>query len=159
VGPHAELGDVARSDEMIWEVLARARVLGNRGLEAQSLGALAEHRLDAGNLDEGLPLLEESTRIYREIDNPPFIGVNLCRYARALAIVEKPAPAAEVLARALGLYEEIGAGVDPWLAKYNEETRELIRAELDDDSYAAACERGRELTVEGAVELALEALA
>jgi predicted ATPase len=156
---HAELGDVARSDEMNWEAIARARVLGNRHFEAGSLGALAEHRLNAGDLEEGLPLLEQSTRIHREIGDPESIAVNLCRYARALAIVEKPAPAAEVLARALGLCEEIGREVDLWLLKYNEETRELIRAKLDDDSYAAARERGRELTVEGAVELALEALA
>jgi predicted ATPase len=49
------------------EVVERARAVGSRHIEADSLGAFGEHAVTSGHLEEGLPLLKESTRIFLDI--------------------------------------------------------------------------------------------
>jgi predicted ATPase/class 3 adenylate cyclase len=153
-----ELGDSRRAQELNREVVTRARAAGNRHMEANALGALGENAVADGRLGEGIPLLEESMRIFREIGDALYTAASFCRFARALAVAEKPAAAAEVLGRGLALYEEIDYAMPSWHVKFNDETRELIRARLDDDAYAAATERGRALTVDAAAALALDSL-
>jgi tetratricopeptide (TPR) repeat protein len=89
---HWELGDVARADELNEEVLRRARALGIKHVEANSLGSLGEHAAEAGRIDEAVPLLAESTRIFLEIGDPTYVATNLCRFARALAVDGQPSP-------------------------------------------------------------------
>jgi predicted ATPase len=155
---HWELGDIARADELNEEVVRRARALGIKHVEANSLGSLGEHAAEAGRIDEAVPLLAESTRIFLEIGDPTYVATNLSRLARALAVDGHAEPAAQVLARAELGHEEIGLAIDPWLVSFNHETRVLIHAGLDDTAYADACTRGRKLTNDEAVALALNEL-
>ena len=108
--------------------------------------------------DEAVPLLAESTRIFLEIGDPLYVATNLCRFARVLAVDGRAEPAAQVLARAELGHEEIGLAIDPWLVTFNHETRVLIHAGLDDAAYADASTRGRKLTNDEAVALALNEL-
>jgi tetratricopeptide (TPR) repeat protein len=153
-----ELGDVARAAELNEEVLCRARVLGMKHLEASSLGRLGQYAAEAGRIDEAVPLLAESTRIFLEIGDPVYVATNLCRFARALALDGLAEPAAQFLARGEAGHEEVGVAIEPWLVTFNDETRALIHAGLDDAAYADACARGRKLTNDEAVALALNEL-
>jgi tetratricopeptide (TPR) repeat protein len=153
---HWELGDVARANELHEEIIGRARALGMKHLEASSLSALGANTAQAGRIDEAVPLLAESTRIFLEIGDPSSIATNLCRFARALAVSGRVEAAAKVLSRAEAAYEETGSAIDH--VKFNDETRTLIHASLDDAAYTDACARGRRLTNDEAVALALNEL-
>ena len=73
------------------------------------------------------------------------------------AVAGRSDAAAELLAGLEVLYEETGAGVLAWVAELNEATLVLIRSRLSDEAVADAFERGRRLTVDEAVALALHA--
>jgi hypothetical protein len=47
---------------------------------------------------------------------------------------------------------------DAWLGTMNDETLAMIRAQLDDAAYSSARERGKALTPDAALSLALEVL-
>ena len=58
-------------------------MLGNEPMLATSLGALADDAIRHGRLQDGIPMLKESTRIYRELGDLSETAINLCRFARA----------------------------------------------------------------------------
>jgi hypothetical protein len=93
--------------------------------------------------------------LFREIGDPAFVASNLSRFARALVLSERPAAAAQVVARAQATLDEFGLR---WFRKFNSITDAMIRDQLDDDAYDLACERGRALTPEAALALALNEL-
>ena len=64
----------------------------------------------------------------------------------------------EVLATGEMLYEEMGATPMGWLKRGIDETSIRIRARLDESEVAAATERGRSLSADEAVALALASL-
>jgi tetratricopeptide (TPR) repeat protein len=154
---HYELGEIAQAREIHEEVVARARAIGSRQLEADSLGALGGYAVIEGRLQEAAALLQESTQIFLEIGDPE-LAMNLCRFARALALAERPAAGIQLLACGEAVCEKIGRGLDSWLIRFNEETAELIRQHLDAADYARAREDGKKLTPETALELALAQL-
>ena len=135
-GVFDELGDVANARPLHEEHLRRARALGNRRVAALSLDQLASYARDDDRLG---------------------IGENLARFARVFAVAGRSDAAAELLAGLEVLYEETGAGVLAWVAELNEATLVLIRSRLSDEAVADAFERGRRLTVDEAVALALHA--
>jgi hypothetical protein len=100
-------------------------------------------------------MLRESLAILTELDDRLGIGENLARFARVFVVAGRADTAAELLAGLEVLYDETGAGVLTWVAKLNEETLGLMRSELGDESMAEAFDRGRRLTVDEAVALAL----
>jgi predicted ATPase len=151
-----ELGDIGRARELHEQVVPRARSIGASHIEASSLGALGEYAVVEGRLQEAVELLGESMRIYLELKDPEFIAANLCRLARVKALSGHPLESSQLLARAEALYQEIGRAIDPWLVKFNEETRTTNRGRLDETAIASAVEEGRKLTVDQAVALALE---
>jgi predicted ATPase len=156
-GVFDELGDVASARPLHEENLRRARALGNRRVAALSLDQLATYARDEGRIDEALAMLRESLAILTEFDDRLGIGENLARFARVFAIAGRAETAAELLAGLEVLYEETGAGVLTWVAKLNEETLGWIRSRLSEQAIAEAFDRGRHLTVDEAVALALDA--
>jgi tetratricopeptide (TPR) repeat protein len=153
-----ELGDRERAQALHEDVVRSARALGNERMQATSLGALAEYALYDGRIEEALPMLKESTRIYSDLGERHEIGVNLCRFARAFAVQGHGDTGAQVLARAEALREEIGATEYAWVAEMNEGTLALVRKELDEAAFARAWEQGRTLTLDDAVALALDSV-
>jgi len=154
-----ELGDRVRARALHEDVVRRARALRNERMAATSLGALAEYALDDGRIQEALPMLKESTRIYHDLGERIEIALNLSRFARALAVEGRAETAARLLSRAEALGEEIGATFDSWAVRVNEDTLTAIRTQLDEAAVAEAWARGRALTVDEAVALALDSQA
>jgi len=118
------------------------------------LGSLADCELDEGKAHEALPFLIESTRIFSDLGEPDEIARNLCRFARYFAADGNPLMAARLLSRSVALCGEIGATYD---APTVDDARTTIRSKLDETAFAEAWEQGRDLTVDEAVALALDA--
>lgn len=151
-----ELGDRERAQALHENVVRRARELGNERMQATSLGALAEYALYDGRVEDALPMLKESLRIYSDLGERHEIGVNLCRFARAFAVVGSARSAARVLARSEALREEIGGPQYSWIAELNVGTLAMVRAQLDEAAFAEAWEEGKALTLDEAVAVALD---
>jgi predicted ATPase len=152
---HSELGDRERAHTLQEEVVRRARAIGNVHLEGQALGELAELAVEEGRAGQAVPFLRESTRIFRELADPIQSASNLSILARVLVVSSRAEAAAQVLARAEATFDELGVHR---MVRFNPATREMIQAQLDDAAYADARARGEELTLDEAIELALESL-
>jgi predicted ATPase len=152
---HQDLGELEHARRLLEEVVGRARSIGNVHLEAQALGDLAEIALEEGRTEQAVPLLRESTRIFGELADPLQIAANLSLLARALVVSGRAEAAAQALARAEATFDDLGVHR---LIRFNPETRGLIRAQIDETDYSEASERGRRLTLEKAVALALREL-
>jgi tetratricopeptide (TPR) repeat protein len=139
------------------ETLREARAAGNKWQEALSLGALANiFGLLEGRIDYAVRLLKEALRINQLLGDRYNGAVNIGRFARALACTGKAKLAAELLAASGVLYEDVGARRRHWAAEQDEKTRAMIHAQLDDAAFNAAWEKGRNLTLDDAVALALD---
>ena len=150
------LGDPAEARALHEQNLARARSTGNRRMEASSLGVLADYTMDEERVDDAIALLRRSLRIHRELGDVLDTGVDLCRLSAALAAAGDAATAARLLASFATVPDEVSRrrfDVD----QLNDETTSLIRAQLSDAAFADACAEGRELTLDQAVDLALNA--
>jgi len=154
---HFELGNLPRARALHEEVVRRAQAAGNQRMQATSLGALGEYALEEGRIQEALPLLAESARICRGLDERPELMVQLWRLARLLTLVGRTADGTQVFAAAEALREEMGASPYRWMEALNADTLARIRDQLDEATFAAAWEEGRKLTLDEAVELALGA--
>lgn len=151
---HHELGERQYARELDEDNLRRARALGNRQLEATTLGTLASHAVKEGRLDAALVLAAKSLRISLELGRPRGVVRQLGRCAAALAATGSVSTAARLLACSDAFRTEIGVGTAPDIAAENERTLAVIHAQLDDAAFAEAWEAGRALTVDAAVALA-----
>jgi tetratricopeptide (TPR) repeat protein len=153
---YKELGDGERASAMYEGNLDRARALGNRQIEGQTLTDLAARALEQGRARDAVSMMKDVLRIDRERGSALQTVFDLSRFARALALAGGAgADAARLLSSAEALRVEIGAGVRPFFAAVNEEALTAIRAQLDDAAFAEAWEEGQALTTDDAIALAL----
>ncbi len=155
-----KLGDRERAWALAEDNLCRARATGNEEDVATGLGALGFYAVADGRVQEALPLLVESTRIWRDrgVGDADEVGLNLCSFARASASTGRAAVAVQLLSAVASLNENIGATEDSYVADLNEETLAIIREQLDEGAFMEAWEQGRKLRVDEAVALALGSL-
>jgi predicted ATPase/class 3 adenylate cyclase len=152
------LGELAQARALHEDNLRLARVLRDERYVAITLGALAMVAVRDRRIEDAFSLLRENLPICRDLGDPFQTAVNLCRVACALTAAGRAETAAALLlSRSEVLFEEIGAQV-PWVSRMNEETLNAIRAQLDDDAFARAWEKGRVVTIDDAVGLAVESL-
>jgi predicted ATPase len=153
-----EVGDPERRRRGHEEVLREARSVGDWAIAASQLEQLAEFAHDERQIDEALSMLAEALRIKRELDMPELIVESLCRFAYMLAIGGRAEVAALLLAADQELREELGGGF-AWVTETNDETLARLRTQLDERTLEAALAKGRKLTPDEAVAIALEAAA
>jgi len=152
-----EIGDLKAERALHEENLRRARALGNRRIEAGSLAQLALFARDEGQLQDATTMLREAIRIEHILGNVLDVAVDLGRLASVLALAGREGKAAELLSSSEALMEKVGASVPFWAARRNKETLATIRTQLDEAAAAEASARGRALTVDEAVSIALDA--
>jgi hypothetical protein len=150
-----ELGDLERRRAGHEDVLRQARAQHDWAIAASQLDQLARFARDEGRIGDSLSMLAESLRITRDLEMPGLIVENLSRFAETLAVARRAETAAQLLAAAEALREEIG-GSHSWVKDVNEKTLTQLRTQLDDATLAKAREHGRRLTVDDAVALALD---
>jgi predicted ATPase len=153
-----DLGDRDRGRTLHESVVQRARAVGNQRMEATSLGALSEYALNDARADEAIPMLTESTRIFRNIGDMEVVA-NVCRFARALALRGRHEAAAKLLGAGDALYAKAGVTMSYWVVDMNDVTSALVREQLGETGFAEAWEAGLVLTLDEAIALALQELA
>ena len=151
-----ERGDLDRARKLHDDNLRSARAQSDERIVALSLGHLASYACDEGRIEASLSMHKESLRILHGLGDRPAIAGSLGRFARTLAVAERAGMAARLLSSSETLREEIGSASVPWVAKMNEETLSAICAQLDEAAFAEAWEKGRALTIDDAVALALK---
>jgi predicted ATPase len=148
-----EAGDLEGAWDMRQELLDRARASGNTVAQMRLLGAQSINSLNLGRpASESRALVHEHLPLALGQDRHT-IGVALSRCAHVLARTGVLDAAAQILARAEALFDELGF-IEPWVALMDDQTKTAIRAGLDVDGFARATERGCSLTLDEAVVLA-----
>ncbi len=150
-----ELGDLPRARALLEENLRQARASGLERVEARALSLLGFIASEEGRIEGALALLKAAYRIDRETGEALGIVLDLCRSARALVLQGAAENAALLLASAEAFRKEIGLIFRPFAVKMNDETLAAIRRGIDEAAFDEAWERGRGLTPDDAVELAL----
>ena len=105
-------------------------------------------------------MLERSDRIHSTRPDLPdrwAHAVNLCRFARALAIRGDNPTAAVLLSCFEAEKKQMGIS-EQWVTQMNDVTVAQIQKDLDEARFAEAWARGQTLTVDEAVALALSEL-
>jgi tetratricopeptide (TPR) repeat protein len=151
------LGDLARYRELVLENLEHSRRVGDRRIEARSLGSLGMWELEGGRLDRAIEHLSESLRIDRELGNAMFLAVDLVRFATILARRGEAVAAARLAARSELLWDELGTTPESWIVKEQDDILALIRGQLDETAFTEAWQSGRDLSLDEALDFALTA--
>jgi predicted ATPase/class 3 adenylate cyclase len=154
---HYEGGDLNRARELYEEILRGAREADDPFPEGIALAMLGDIALDQGRVQDAVPLTTESFRIARDLDDLLQIGGCVCRFARILALSDRPEIGARVLSCSAALLEEIGA-MPPHIAKIRDQTLAAVRPQLDEAAFDDECAAGETLTADEAVSVALDAL-
>ena len=152
-----EDGELGRSRELYEGILPRARATGHELVEAIALSMLADIAVDEGRVADAISPLQESQRILRELNDLLLLAAGVGRFASVLALAGRAATATQVLSTSEALMEEIGAR-PPWFAGISSKTLAAVHTQLDDAAFAEVWERGRTLTADEAVALALDSL-
>jgi len=147
------LGDRERSRRLHEETLARARDSDDHGVVALQLFQLADFATEEGRTDEALAMLRDALVLNRDQGYREGIAEVLVVMARTLQAASADAPA--LLAAAAQLREEIGGGFG-WVGDDIERLRRSLRDSLGDADFESAWERGRLLSTDEAIALALE---
>jgi predicted ATPase len=155
LGELAELrGDLAAAQSLGEEGIAVCHEVGeqwNLGWLHLSLGRLAKKQ---GDRERAYDRYKESLAIFQELDNEFGIIVSLEWLAMLTGAQEEPERAARLFGAAASLREAIGAG---HLPSPGSERTHVIRVALGEEAFAAAWEEGQAMTLEQAIEYALEA--
>ena len=150
-----ELGDLERAHELVEELLTRARATGHTRYLAFALDISSSHARDAGRLDEAYDAARGGLRIRRDQGDVQHMLDGLSRVAAIHAHAGVLDRAAELLSSSVHLHEERGMHVPLYQEQRNEMTLQAVRTGLDASALAGAEERGKGLTLDDAVALAL----
>jgi predicted ATPase/class 3 adenylate cyclase len=140
------LGDRERSRRTHEETLTEARGLGGVTVTVLQLDQLARFAEQDGRLDEAFAMLTEALELKLRTGLPAMVVESLVRFADAFAARGDQDTAALLAGAAESARREIGGG-PTWV----EQGIEALEDRLD----PTAVERGRRLTMDEAVELAL----
>ena len=153
----ARRGDLRGARELYEEGLRAAREIGSTSAEAALLGSLGWLAGKEGRASDAMTLYHQSLTLKREVGDLGEISISLAGVALALARLGEWASATRLLGSAATLVEEVGVG-EAWVAGDREEALNLARAQLDDAAFSQAWEEGARLTLDEAMDFALEAL-
>ncbi len=157
---YTELGDLDRSRMMHEANLDFAQRTGDRQMEGVTLSMLANNAMNEDRIADAFDKVERALKLHQDLGDIYGMVVDIRRLALLLAMDDKPEAAATMLASAEELQTaRVGFPLPEWLDRMAERTLERIRATLDDATVVDASERGRRLTLDEAVALALQSLA
>ena len=148
------LGDVGAAIERCEEALALARMGGTPQLVAACLRSLAAAIVIRGELDRAQSLVEESLSIVRRLNEPRAVAECLETAAGIAAAGGEGARAASLFGAAEGVLASIGATRTPERQPWIDVYQEAARLKLEPGRFDEEQERGRELPLDEAIELA-----
>jgi predicted ATPase/class 3 adenylate cyclase len=153
---YEELGELERAHQLHEENLRRAERLGDDRIRVFALSSLAAEAERTGDLAGAFAMVQEAVGASRDLGDPTEIALELNLVASVLARAGHGEIAATILGCVVKTLEELGIAAAPYYEKRRDGTLAVVREQLDDDTFARAWERGRHLSLDVAVELALE---
>jgi non-specific serine/threonine protein kinase len=138
------------------ESLAILREGGDKEMIASGLHNLGGAVLHQGDARRAAAYFAEGLALSREIGSRYHIAMNLAGIAGVAAAQGQPERSARLSGAAEALFDALGIVVEPVDRTEYDRNREIARAQLDGDAFAAAWEAGRALTIEQAIAEALE---
>jgi predicted ATPase/class 3 adenylate cyclase len=152
-----KLGDRKRALNLAEENLRRARASGDKTMEMTALGGLGFYAVDAGRVEEAVPLLVESIGIWRTTGGGDLdeIGLYVSSVARLAASKGQTDTAVRLISATRAVNDESGAVEPSYTADLNEGTLAMAHGALDDSAFDKAWEQGAKMTLDDAVALAL----
>ena len=151
--------DRDRSLELHLDNLRRARELGNRRMEAITLGALAVRYAEDMRLAEARTMLVESHRLHVVLAEPFQTAADVLRFSFVLLQAERFEAAAELRSCAESLAVDTGFTLQQWDREFVELIDARLRVELAPEALQRFTDDGARMTAEAAVNLALSELA
>jgi tetratricopeptide (TPR) repeat protein len=151
-----ELGEIDTARKLFDEGLDEARALASAQLEYQMLNGRANLALREDRGEEALVLFEQALLIARDAQALLRMRMILTNIAHVLADVGDAETAARLLSCSDAHSAEI-TGNFGWIARRREETLTTLAERLDEAVLSAAWERGRAMSLDDGVELALSA--
>ncbi len=151
-------GDYAGAWALFWESLSLRREVGDRHGSAMSLAYLADLALSQGDPRQALALLRETLTLIRDIGDKLFIGECFEAFGGALAASGQAERAATLLGTAESLRSAIGQPIHPSDAPTYQRNVSMARDSLDQEAFAHAWKAGRLLSLQQAVDYALDPL-
>jgi predicted ATPase len=150
-----ELGEFELAHELNENNLRRAEAIGDDRVRFFSLSNLASDAERSGRPAEALTMFQAAIGIARELDDPFHTSYTLMRVA-ALIAGDEPERAAKLLGFTLKVVAELGLDLPTYAAKRRDGILTVLGEKLDEETLTLALERGGTMSVDEAVELALE---
>jgi predicted ATPase len=150
------LEDLERARALHEENLRRAREMGNRPVEATTLGSLGTIAIDEGRASDALLVLEQAYRLHAHLGERLDAAIDLVRFSAALADIGLAEQAVELNSLSDSLREELGTRM-PTVERMAEKALARPQEQLEPIEFDEAWERGRRLTPDDAVAMALAA--
>jgi len=144
-------GDVTKAQALFEESLAIHRAVGDRHGTTKSLSYLARTAALRGDNAAARALYEESLKLTMELGNKPIMASGLEGLAGVLIAQGESAKAIRLWGAAETLREEMGAPLPPAERASYEQAMKLARAQLGEETFAAAYADGRRMTPEQAL--------
>ena len=137
------------------EALAGFRKVGERYFEIVALRFIGILQVKQGDLAHGLAALHESLILAREMGSKFEIAAVLYWYGEAAQLTEDPVRAVHLYWAAKNVFESVGVWGPEDAAEFENDLVPCCAA-LGESAFAEAVEQGRAMTMEQAIEFALE---
>ena len=137
------------------QALELFRKLGDKYFESATLSFLGIVQVMQGNVEDGVLALQKSLTIAQQLDSKYEIAMILWNFARVSQAKANHPHTVHLYIAAKKAYDSIGAWTKEDELKF-EEYLTLCRATLSEAAFTEAVERGRVMTMEQAIEYALE---
>jgi predicted ATPase len=151
-------GDHEQMPALIEEFDAAFQETGEPFLMSVAVRVRGEVALRRGEYDTALPLLRESLRLDRTMQNTMGMSNGLFAIARIWAVQQRFVPAARLLGAAEALLEAIQAPLPPIFRAPYEAFTVTLQSALGAGAFAAARAEGAALPLDTAIDEALESL-
>ena len=148
-------GDPSAARTRYEESLALMRSLGNHQMMSNVLGSLGEIALDAGDTREAQRHLRESLRLVQVLGIRFSLPPALEQFAALALSVNRPLAAARLWGAAEALREAIHVRLQPYEQPWFDAWTARAREQVEATAFADAWDRGRQMPLEEAIELAL----
>ena len=149
------MGDHSSARQRFEESLPLFRELGDRRMIAGVLYNLGDLMLRQAGTSEASRFLSESLTLRQEIGEVGGVAESLEAFARLALSGGRAAQAARLFGAADGMRQAVGAPVAPVNQAEHDQGLEETRRKLGEAEFEAEAARGRQLTAEEAVHLAL----
>lgn len=149
-------GDLEAALSLLQESLAICKELGYKEGVARALSNLGSVALDQGDYFVAHHCFEEGLQIAKELGAKEGIAYLLEGCASLAVIQQQPIRASQLLGSAETLREAIGAPMPPDSRITNDRIVAALHSHLSETAFTCAWKKGRTMTLEQAIEVALD---